>query len=107
MPDTDRYHRWAAMLTASDAVLVQLAGLALAAVFVWERLRTLPEPWRGRARMLYASVALGFLLVQVVTTRGALLVMLSAMALSVLARSVWAHRRRPRQPIGSQLQREE
>ncbi len=94
--DTDRYRQWVAMLGASDRVLVQLAGLALVAVFVWRRLSTLPEPWRGRARLLYVSAALGFLLLQVVTTRGTLLVMLTVLAVSVTARSVWAYRRQRR-----------
>lgn len=94
MPDTDRYRQWAAMLSASDAVLVQLAGLSLVALIVWARLGTLPEPWRGAARTVYMAGALGYLLVQIVTTRGTLLVLLSVLAVSVVARAVWANRRR-------------
>lgn len=91
MLDTDRYHRWVAMLTASDRVLEQLALLAFAAVFVWERVRGWPEPWRGRMRLVIMAAALGFLLVQVVTTRGTLYVMLAGLALSVGGRALWAY----------------
>lgn len=50
------------MLQASDLVLVQLVTLAACAVLVWERIRQLPEPWRGRVRSLYLVSALLFVL---------------------------------------------
>lgn len=92
--DTDRYRRWVTMLTASETVLVQLALLALAAVIAWERLRSLPEPLRGWLRLLLMAAALGFLMVQLVTTRGMLIVFVSVLVVSVVARAVWAYRRR-------------
>lgn len=92
--ETERYRQWAAMLAASDQTLVQLALLSVAAVFMWERLATLPAPWRGRARLAYAALALGFLLVQLVTTRGALVAMLSVCVLSALAHAVYSRWRR-------------
>lgn len=62
MPDTDRYREWAALLAASDAVLLQIIGLAVLAVAGWELLRRAPEPWRGHARRLYLALGLGTLL---------------------------------------------
>lgn len=94
MLDTERYRRWVATLAASDAVLVQLALIALASVFVWERLRSMPEPARGYLRLMYAAVALGYLMLQLVTTRGALYLFLGALALSIVARVIWTRRQR-------------
>lgn len=62
MLDTDRYRRWVSMLAASDRVLEQLFWIAAAAVLVWEVARRLPEPWRGRARLVYGALGLGVLL---------------------------------------------
>lgn len=87
MPDTDRYHRWAAMLAASDNTLVQLALLAAAAVFVWEVLRSVPEPWRGRGRLLYVAIALGFMLMQILTMPSSLILMLAVVTF-ILARGL-------------------
>jgi len=92
MPDTERYREWAAMVAASDNVLVQLVLIAAAAVFAWERLRSLPAPWRDGLRLIYMAAALGFLLVQVVTTRGLALALLALVGLSAVGRAVWDYR---------------
>ena len=83
MPDTDRYRQWVALLAASDRVLVQLVAIAAGAVLAWELLRRLPQPWQGRARLLYLAVGLGTLLTAL---RG----QLSWLALVVLAACIGA-----------------
>jgi hypothetical protein len=55
MPNTQRWLAWLALQRASDAVLVQLATMAVASVLVWESLRQFPPAWRGRARSVYLS----------------------------------------------------
>lgn len=97
MPDTERTRQWLTLLARSDAVLVQLVGLAFAAVLAWELLRRLPEPWRGRGRQLYLAVGIGVLLTalrgQVSTP---LLVVVAAVigAGAVLGRALWDSLRR-------------
>lgn len=98
MPDTERYRRWVEMMTASDAVLLQLVALAVIAVLVWEAVRGLSEPWRGRLRLLYLAFGVGALMTALRGTVSTLILVVAAGvvgASAALARSLWVYLRRP------------
>jgi len=89
MPDTERYRQWLAMQQGSDRVLVQLVLIAASAVFVWDYLRTLREPWRARLRTGYMAVALAFLLTQLVRDWTGATVFVGICAALIAGRALW------------------
>ena len=50
---TQRWQAWMAMLHRSDAALIQLATMAVAAVLIWESTSQVPERWRELSRSAY------------------------------------------------------
>jgi hypothetical protein len=60
--DTSRWTAWVALMAQSDALLVQLATMAMAAALYWEASRRLPQPRRGRVRDFFLVLLLGLYL---------------------------------------------
>lgn len=89
------------MVHQSDALLTQLATMAVLAVLIWEALRQVPEPWQGRARSAYL---LGLMVLYLVLIGGFMETLAYTIAVTVVmfviggALGVWLVTRRGGQP---------
>ena len=58
---SDRFFAWQDTIARRDVALMQLAALAVAAVFLWVWIRLLPLKWQQSARGLFLTgVVLAF-----------------------------------------------